>query len=246
MDILSWILLLAGGVAAGAINTMAGGGTLLTFPLLVLVGLPPNVANGTNRIAVFVQSVVATRTFHRRGMSGVSLGAKLLPAGLVGAAAGTYLATITDPDLFRQIFGLAMLPLAALILLRKKPSDKARQDGAQSKPLLVAYFFVGLYAGFIQAGVGMLALAALSMFGGLGLIQANAVKVLTISAFAAISIGIFALADDIAWGHGLVLSIATGLGGFLGTIAVIRQGDRLIRLVFLVAAIGLSIRMIFG
>jgi len=246
MDILSWALLLAGGVAAGAINTMAGGGTLLTFPLLVLVGLPPNVANGTNRVAVFVQSVVATRTFHKRGLSGVTLGAKLLPAGLIGAALGTYLATITDPDLFRQIFGLAMIPLAAVIFLRKKPSDDAHLDGSKNKSLMIAYFFVGLYAGFIQAGVGMLALTALSMFGGLGLIQANAVKVLTISAFALVSIVIFSLADDIAWGHGIVLSLATGLGGCLGTIAVIRQGDKLIRAVFLVTAIGLSIRMIVG
>lgn len=238
---------MAGGVTAGIINTMAGGGTLLTFPLLVLVGLTPDVANGTNRIAVLVQSAVAAATFQKKGYGGVRLGLRLLPAGLLGAAIGTFIATQVDPDLYRRIFGLTMLPITAVIFMRRKSGAPQSGDRERSLRLLaVVFFFVGMYAGFIQVGVGLLALSALVLLGGLDVAHGNAVKVFTIAAFAVISIIIFTIADDISWAHGLGLSVATGLGGYLGSIATIKRGDRWIRFIFLFAAIGLSVRMIVG
>ena len=247
MDLLEWVVLVIGGVAAGAVNTMAGGGTLLTFPLLVLIGLTPDVANGTNRIAVLVQSVVASATFQKKGFGGIGLGLKLLPGGLVGAAVGTLIATQVDPDLYRRIFGLTMLPIASIVFLRRKRGFATSGTPEQSLGALMAvFFFVGLYAGFIQVGVGLLALTALVSLGGLDLSHGNAVKVFTIAAFAVISVAIFTWAGDVSWSHGIGLSVATGLGGYIGSIATIKRGDRWIRHIFLIAAIGLAARMIFG
>ena len=247
MDVFHWVILMIGGVAAGAINTMAGGGTLLTFPLLVLIGLTPDVANGTNRVAMLTQSAVASATFQKKGYGGIRLGLRLLPGGLLGAAIGTFIATQVDPDLYRKIFGLTMLPIASVIFMRKKNGPS--QSGSDERPLtflLFTFFFIGLYAGFIQVGVGLFALSALVLLGGLDVAHGNAVKVFAIAAFAVISIVIFSLAGDVSWAHGLALSVATGLGGYLGSIATIKKGDRWIRFIFLFAAVGLSIRMILG
>ena len=96
MAVWTWLILAGGAVLAGVVNAMAGGGSLVTLPLLMLVGLPPNVANGTNRIAVLFQSAVSAWTFHRNGLFPVRLGLMLMPPGLVGAAIGAYLATIVS------------------------------------------------------------------------------------------------------------------------------------------------------
>lgn len=250
MDLIYWVLLLAGGVAAGVVNTLAGGGTLITVPLLVLVGLSPNVANGTNRVAVLVQSVVATWAFHRRGYTGVRLSATVLPSGLVGAAIGAYLSTQLSGAAFRQIFGVAMLPLAALIFSRRKGlttlGQEHRGEPKGSVQLAVAFFAVGAYAGFIQAGVGIIALAALTLIGGFDLRQGNAVKVFTVAVFTAVAVVFFALESQIALGHGLALAAATGLGGYLGTLAAVKRGDRWIRWAVVASCIGLSVKMILG
>lgn len=241
-----WVLLMLGGVAAGLVNTLAGGGSLLTVPLLVMVGLTPNVANGTNRIAVLVQTVVASTTFQKKGVKGIGLGLRLLPSGAAGAVVGTLAAIWISNELFRQIFGVAMIPLALVVFFRKKGRGLASAGDVSVPKLAVAYFFVGVYAGFIQAGVGMLALAALSILGGCDLRVGNAVKVFTIGVLATISVVMFAVAGALSWRHGLILSVGTGLGGYLGSIAVIERGDRWIRVAFLIGAMGLSFRMVFG
>jgi len=246
MALWEWALLLVGGVTAGAINTLAGGGSLLTVPLLVMVGLPPNVANGTNRIAVLVQSLVASATFHKKGLSGVGPGLALVPAGLVGAAVGAYLGTELSDDVFRRIFGVIMVPMALVIVLRPNSAPTTAPSERHAVAMQIAYFFVGAYAGFIQAGVGVFALAALTIFGGFDLKKANAVKVVTVAAFTAVALAIFAIRLDLAVGIGLALSVATGIGGYLGSIAALRKGDRLIRAVMLLACAGLSVRMLVG
>ncbi len=252
MSVWEWALLLGGGLIAGVTNTLAGGGSLITVPLLVLVGLSPNVANGTNRIAVLVQSLVASVTFHSKGVSGVSSGLRLLPVGLVGAALGAYLGTALDDAVFQRVFGLIMLPLSAVILLRKKggraeaSAQVSTLAGSSPIRLQIAYFFVGAWAGFIQAGVGLIALTVLTVFGGFDLKRSNAIKVVTVAVFTCLALAVFALRVGVDWKIGLALSLASGLGGYLGTIAALKQGDKLIRVFFVLACIGLSARMLFG
>jgi len=241
-------LLMVGGVLAGALNTLAGGGSLLTVPLLIMVGVPPSVANGTNRIAVLVQSVVAGATFHKQGVSGVRPGLSLVPVGLIGAALGAYLGTELSDAVFRQVFGLVMVPIALIVVFQRKRTSvqTAPARGARAIGLQIAYFFVGAYAGFIQAGVGVFALMALTLFGGFDLTRGNAVKVVTVAAFTGLALLIYAVRLDLAVGVGLALSVATGVGGYLGTLAALRKGDGLARAAMVLACVGLSIRMLWG
>jgi uncharacterized membrane protein YfcA len=255
VELIHWLLLLSGGVVAGVVNTLAGGGSLLTVPLLMLVGLSPTSANATNRIAILAQSATATATFSRKGIPSVRLGMTLLPSGLLGAALGAYLATIVSDDAFRLAFGLLMVPMALVIVFKPK-SSQSRVPGSKLEPgtrnlkpgtrLIVSYFFVGAYAGFIQAGVGIMALGCLTIFGGLDLRRANAVKVFTVAIFSIIALIIFASRIEMDIAVGLVLAAASALGGYLGTLAAVQKGDRWARAAILLGCVALSIHLIFG
>jgi uncharacterized membrane protein YfcA len=248
MEWWSWIFLAIGSVIAGVVNTLAGGGSLLTVPLLVLVGLSPNTANATNRIGVFAQSVVATWTFRREGVSGLRFSLALLPVSLAGAGLGAYAATVISDDAFRQVFGWIMLPVALVLFLYPKGwlAKRAIENTRPTGVLIVAFFFIGCYAGFIQAGYGLAALAALVLLGGYDLRFSNAVKVALNTAVTAMALGIFALRLDIHLGAGLVLAVGSGLGGYIGGVTAVRRGERWIRPIVLVMCVALSVHLILG
>lgn len=248
MDPLTAILLFVGASLAGTINTIAGGGTLITVPLLVLAGLSPNVANGTNRLAVLAQSLVATATFKQKSIPFLRAGVIYLPTGLVGTAVGTYLATVVSNDTFRVLFGILMIPLAiGFALYRPPPSEQTTRSPTRSGWLsVVVFFFVGFYAGFIQAGVGVMILALLVLVGGFGVRRANAIKVFTVAVFAALSLFIFATELEIDWFAGAIVAMGAGLGGYVGSLSVIRHGGRFVRPVLVLVSVGLAIRMITG
>ena len=144
-------ILILGGFVAGFINTLAGGGSFLTVPLLILVGLPPTVANGTNRVAVFAQCVAAVGGFRQENVPGVGFALRLLPAALIGSWIGAWLATSVSDAAFGRAFGLVMLLALPIILWNPTPSNgraEAAQDGGFPLPLqLSVYFAIGLYGG---------------------------------------------------------------------------------------------------
>lgn len=250
MDVWHLILLGLGSVVAGAVNTLAGGGSLITVPLLILVGLEPNAANATNRVGVLAQSLVSSWTFARQGLGGWGRAAALLPTGLGGAAVGAWGATVIDNDAFRTVFGWLMLPLAVVLFVNPRPRrwlrDRAEAAPSRGVVLSVAFFFVGAYAGFVQAGYGFAALAALTLLGAQDLRSANAVKVLLSAAFTALSLVIFSFRLEIDLAAGLVVAVGSGLGGYAGGIAAVRKGELWIRPVVLVSCIALAIHLLRG
>jgi uncharacterized membrane protein YfcA len=246
MHLGEWILLALGAVLAGAVNTLAGGGSLLTVPLLILVGLEPNSANATNRVGVLAQSLVSAWTFHKSGHSGLALGGRLLPASVAGAVGGAWLATVISNDAFRQLFGWLMLPIALVLFFH--PPVPSRSPAATPRvglSLHLAFVFIGFYAGLVQAGFGFAALTALVLLGKEDLRHANAVKVGLSAALTATSLAIFAFRLHIDLAAALVVSVASALGGYLGTLGAIRQGERLIRPIVLAACLALAVKMIW-
>ena len=145
-------ILVAGGLLAGFINTLAGGGSFLTVPLLILAGVPPSAANGTNRVAVLIQSLAAARGFTQEGVPGVRLALSLVPATLLGAWLGAWGATHVSDEVFRRLFAVIML-LALPIVLRNPLPGAGGPHRALPLPVQLAlYFAIGLYGGAIQAG----------------------------------------------------------------------------------------------
>ncbi len=238
-------ILVAGGLLAGFINTLAGGGSFLTVPLLILAGVPPSAANGTNRVAVLIQSLAAARGFTQEGVPGVRLALSLVPATLLGAWLGAWGATHVSDEVFRRLFAVIML-LALPIVLRNPLPGAGGPHRALPLPLQLAlYFAIGLYGGAIQAGIGIPLLLALAGAGGLDLVRANSVKVVLIAALTAVALAQFAWAGMVHWLHGLVLAVGSASGAYVASRIGARVGERLIRPVLVLAIVALALRLLF-
>jgi uncharacterized membrane protein YfcA len=233
--------LVAGGLCAGIVNTLAGGGSLLTVPLLVLLGLPGGVANGTNRIGVLIQSLVATLRFRAAGRLELRALLPVLPPVLVGSLLGATAISQVADETFERLFGLMMLLLLVPTLRRGRAT--AIGPGFGRIGSLLVFFGLGLYGGAIQAGVGIPLVFAL-VHAGDDLVRANAIKVGVIASVTATAIPIFALQGQVAWVPALVLGAGFAVGAELGVRLAVAGGERLIRPVLVAAVLALSGRML--
>jgi uncharacterized membrane protein YfcA len=247
-----YLLLLVAGAIAGVLNVIAGGGSFLTLPILMFLGLPPSVANGTNRVGILLQNVAAVGTFQREGvLDWRSVLWAALPS-IPGAALGVWLALVVSDQAFKRILALLMVSLS-LWTLWSKSTKAAAGDGSDpqtpSTPRLLAvgaaFFLIGIYGGFVQAGVGFLILAATTA-AGLDLVRGNAVKVLTVLCFTALSLALFALNGRVDWLMGLALAAGTSLGGVAGARLTVLKGHRWVRGVVSVTMIFFALKLWFS
>ncbi len=243
-SVLSLVLLLFAGIAAGFLNVLAGGGSLLTLPILIFLGLPPVTANGTNRVAILCQNVVAVHKFRKTGFFMLKEGIILGLTASVGAAVGSMIAVETSGELFRRILSVVMIIVLALILLGNKTNPG--QEKVQNIRLLVPLFFlVGIYGGFIQAGVGFIIIAIVTTVGGAGLIQTNALKVLVIMIYMIPSLIVFLVQGHVNWTAGLVLAAGTTTGAWLGARFSVLKGDKWIRYILTAAVVSMAVKLFF-
>lgn len=219
--------IVAAGFLAGFINTLAGSGSLITLPLLIFVGLPAPIANGTNRVAVLLQNVVGVSGFYQQKILDIR-GAMILgmPAFL-GSIVGANIAVNLDEALMRKAIGIVMILMLVIILFRPKQwlkGDLEKIAGTPSYGKLVVFFFIGIYGGFIQAGVGIFLLAGLVLGIGYDLVRANAVKVGIVLVFTVAALGIFVINGQVDWFIGLILAIGNMLGAWFATRFAIEKG----------------------
>lgn len=226
------LLLAGGGLVAGVVNTLAGGGSLLTVPLLVVLGLPGTLANGTNRVGILLQSAVAAWRFRQQGVWDVRRALPEIGAVAVGAVTGAVAVSRLSDAAFERSFGLLMLVL--LIPTLRRPRTEAP---IRPRPLgvrLAVFLGIGLYGGAFQAGVGFLLLFALA-WTGYDLVRANGLKVAINTCLTVLAVPIFILAGQVAWPQALALAAGFALGGELGARLAVRGGEALIRPVLAVA-----------
>jgi uncharacterized membrane protein YfcA len=238
------LLLLGTGLAAGFVNTVAGGGSVISLPVLVeIVGA--SVANGTNRVAILMQNMVGAVSFHRGGKVSWSLVKVILAPIVTGAACGAWVATLIPADAMKRIFGLVIVLVALSVLVR--PSRWMGEGTPRLKEpwRSLAFFGIGLYGGFVQAGVGFLVLAALVIGGGLGLVKGNAAKVVVILAYTPVTLLLFARASQVDVKAGLVLGAGNMTGALIASRLAITKGAGWIRWVLVFAAGAAAVRMLF-
>lgn len=222
-ELASHTALAVAGFVAGILNVLAGGGSFLTLPLLLFLGLPAAEANGTNRVGVVLQGVGAVWGFHRhqvldwRWALGVSV-----PA-LAGAALGTWAALVVPDLAFRRILSIAMVAMTLWTIAGPAPAARETRRSEWSVPVVVGFFVVGLYGGFLQAGVGFLVLAVTS-YAGLDLVRGNAVKVLSVLALTVLSLALFAGSGVVHWGYGMALGIGNLAGSLVGVRLTVLRG----------------------
>lgn len=230
-------LLVFGGAAAGFINANAGGGSILTVPLLVLAGVSGNSANASNRVGVLTSNLAAATAFRRLGVRGLSTAWPILLPIVAGSLVGSYAITSFTDEAFERFFGLLMLPIVFLSIKRPKVNLHA-----QRWPLpvtVVAFTLVGVYGGAVQAGVGLVMLALLTR-AGYDLVEANNVKVVANLTLTTAALPVFLWQGKVEWLPALVLAAGFTAGGYVGAHAAVKGGERLIRAVMVVAAVLLA------
>lgn len=243
----SWTLplLFVGGAVAGTLNVVAGGGSFLTLPLMIFLGMPAGVANGTNRVALLFQNTGAVWGFRRHGVLDVRLAVRLAAPAIVGAALGSWMALQVSDFAFRRLLAILMLLLALWTLLRPPPSERVARDESRpiGAPLLGLFFLIGVYGGFIQAGVGFLLLAGTTA-AGLDLVRGNAVKVTCVLLWTVVTIAVFASGGAINWVVGIVLGAGNLVGGQLGVRLTVLKGHAWIRWFVSATIVLLALRLL--
>jgi hypothetical protein len=241
--VLQPLAIFAAGFGSGFLNVMAGGGSLLTLPLLIFLGLPVAVANGTNRVAILVQNAAAVAAFRRQGARGLREGLGWALATVPGAVGGAWLAIRVDEQLFRMVL-VGVLVLGVVGLLAPAGRGRAAPPGPWRRAAAMAAFAgIGFYGGFVQAGVGFPLMLVLHQIVGLDLVRTNVHKVLIVLVFSLPALAVFVASGAVAWGAALVLSLGNALGAVVATRVTMRGGDRPIRVVVGVALLLMAARL---
>ena len=241
------IILFGVGFLAGIINTLAGGGSLLTLPLLIFLGLPPNVANATNRISVWFNAFFAVRGFKSKGVEIGPYGIWLGIVALFGAALGSLIAVDIKGESFNKILAVLIVFIIGYMVLghKKAGSGNERMD-IKSKILgFVTFFGIGIYGGFIQAGVGYLIMSSLSFIHNFSMVKINMIKALSVVIYTLSAVGIFIFYDLINWKLGIALAIGSSLGGWLTSRWSTKIDDRYLRYFVMVTAFTFAIKLFF-
>lgn len=214
IEITDILLCIAAGLFAGVLNTIAGSGSIITLSLLSFLGLPANIANGTNRIGLLFQSSASSLKFYRQGDLSLHNKWFLLVSTVIGTIGGVYVASILDIASFEKIIGAIFLVLFFVVLL--KPQRYLKKSKTLSKLLPLIFLFIGFYAGFIQAGAGVFMLAVMHAVWGKSFTELNPLKVFIILCVNGIALLGYSLVGQVNWGFGLALAIGQIFGGLIG------------------------------
>lgn len=245
MELWHYGALIAAGIVGGAINVMAGGGSVITVPVMVFLGVPGPIANGTNRIAILAQNVTAVGTFMRGGQTNFRLSITLTLCALPGALLGAWTGVQLSGAQFNMALALVMLGTLALMY---RGSAASHTGGEQPKNMLWGHLLMvlaGFWGGFIQIGVGFILMPILNRVMGLDLVSTNAHKCFIVAVYTLGALAVFSVQSDILWLTGAVLAIGNSLGGYLGATLTLRNGEGLIRRVLALAIIGMVIKLLF-
>ncbi len=245
---LELILLAFIGLVTGVINTLAGGGSLLTLPMLIFLGLPPSVANGTNRVAILIQSIVTNAGFRSKGINTYPFSIYFGISATLGAILGAQLAIEIDGALFNKILAIIMVVVVAYLVLNRKSTLEDLAERVSGKHLwtsIILFFFVGIYGGFIQAGVGFLMLLVLSGINRFSLVKSNALKIVITGIYTVFAVIIFYLNDKINWEYGLILAAGNALGGWFASRWSVNKGDGLVKIFLVIMVIIMAIKLWF-
>ena len=255
LEVWQLIFLAALGILAGVLNVIAGGGSLLTLPVMIFLGIPEAVANGTNRVAIFAQNVTAVSGFKKKGFSDFRLSLTLALASLPGAILGAQAGVMIRGAVFNRILAAVMIGVIVLMAMtgraKKSETTPSTPSSAPPVPLTrsrwiwghIAMVGVGFYGGFIQAGVGFLIMAALHHLMKLDLVRVNMHKVFVVGIFTLAALVVFISHGKVWWITGLCLAVGNSLGGWIGSQLSIAKGEVFIRRVLYVALLAMAVKL---
>ncbi len=246
MDTLHLILIFFTGIVIGFINVLAAGGSFLTLAVLIAFGLPPTVANGTNRVGLLIQNSFASSKFYRLKILDYKFVFVVAPFAIVGSFLGSYIATHISNELLKKIIAILMVVISLVTIY--KPTNIIKSEGKMSGKktfiMSVIFFFIGVYGGFIQAGVGFFIIAA-SIWGGFSMVEANAVKVFVIMLYTLLILPVFVYAHQVNFLIGIILGLGSIIGARIAIHISVKKGDKFIRIALLILLFAFAVKLMF-
>ncbi len=244
-----YVLIILAGFLAGFINTLAGAGSLITLPLLIFIGLPANVANGTNRINVLLQSVVGTIKFKQEKLFRWDETFEYIIPSVLGAILGANMAVTISPQAINLAVGAVMVIMFFVVLLDAERWLKDQVVATHHKSMRIVrvfvFFLIGVYGGFIQAGVGYLLLAGFAFLSGGSLIKSNALKVLLTMVFTLFALAVFVWNNQVDYFVGIMMGVGSMAGVWFAARLAIKKGAPFVRYFLLVTLILFAAKLLF-
>ncbi len=249
MEIRDILLVTGAGFAAGFINTVAGGGSLISLPILIFLGLPPAVANASNRVAIFSQNIFGVLGFKSKGVSAFPFSLWLGLSALIGAVIGAKIAVDIPEELFNKLLAVIMIIVVVFIVkksIRKENGELLERMNAKHQFVsIVLFFFVGIWGGFIQAGVGFLIIMVLTSVNRFSLVKTNSAKVLVVLVYTSAALVVFILEGTINWWYGGLLAIGNSGGAWVASRWSVEKGDKWVMLILVIAVVAMAIKLWF-
>ena len=241
----SSILLFVIGSAAGFLNVLAGGGSSLTLPALIFLGLDASVANGTNRVAILVQNLAAVHSFKRENYHDSKLSLKLALLTLPGAIAGAIAAVKISDKTFEAILGIVMIGVTiSLLIPMPKQKDASSETSVHTLPMYLSMLAIGFYGAFIQVGVGFLLMVGLHYLMKLDLVRVNMHKVFIVLIFTIPALILFILTDNVNWIMAISLSLGNAFGAWWSAKVSVRKGEKFIKMILIVAVLIMALKLL--
>lgn len=231
------IILIVAGLLVGFINTLAGGGSIISLSILMMLGLPATVANGTNRISIVIQTLTATTSFRQQKVLETRKALLLAIPAALGSLIGAFFAVDIREDIFEKAIGVVMLIMLIFILYKPQKFIYGRANITE-KPLTwktyVVFFFIGIYGGFIHMGVGYFLLAGIVGMAGFDLVKANAIKVFIVLIYAPFTLLVFLWYNQVNWKYGLIMAIGAVIGALIASRLAVSRGVNFVKWVIVI------------
>ncbi len=244
LSLVSILILLVGGVVAGFVNAVSAAGSLISLPLLIFTGLPAGDANATNRVGVLIQNMSSAMGFRTKGIKTEEYMWWLAAASVPGALLGAWFSLKIPDEVFNRILSVVMLVFLVITLanpLKNAAGTEPRMDTKHKIIGVIAFFFSGVYGGFIQAGSGFFIMAGCMFIHRFDIVKANYYKAVIMLVYTVAAFLLFFFKGHINWAYGLVLSIGMAVGGFMGSRWSITAGEKMIKLFIVVVISALSV-----
>ncbi len=243
-----FFLLVSIGFATGFINTMAGGGSLITLPILIFLGLPADVANGTNRIPTFIQSIASMAGYKSKGLSIRPFAWYVSIIAFFGALVGANLALDVKGELFNRVLAVIMVVVVTFMAFKPKNISGIYEERIKGKHFWISlfiFFFIGIYAGFIQAGTGIFTLLVLSSVNHITLVKGNVIKAVMIFILTIGALGTFILNVELNWRYGLYMAMGNAVGAWWSSRWSVNKGDGTVKIFLVIMVVAMAIKLWF-
>lgn len=247
MDI-NYILLIFVGVLVGFINTLAGGGSSVLYPILIFMGMPIHMAIGTSRVGFVSQGIFSLAGFKSKGIFLFPFNLYVALSAMVGGLIGAWISLQTSAQNLTKILAVIMILIAIIMIVQSKIKKFNLPERITGKWLwisFIVYFFIGMYGGFIQAGMGFMIILAGTLINRFNLAQANSIKALIVLILTIPTLYMFAVKGHVHWQAGFAIAIGTAVGSWLTSRWSVKVNDKYVRYIITVIIVSLAVKLWF-